>query len=449
MAGGGRAAAKRVLEQVVYRGKAANGAAASCASNGWRPSPAGRAIVSRSFATKPLPGMWIPALLYEPEKLVGQSPGDPECQRPFRARESVLPKQIRCINQAKRGMLALNVEWLGMGNSAPRLQPRPHEPARPVRHQRPGPVLPLDEAEPRSPFELGAYRPRPGGRDRTLGRRLADDLHQLARHSREAGRARGRLFELPHAAQHLKDLGDSEQTPNDLATVVDYTHLTAMMAPRPTLLTYNAKDNCCFEAGLRAAEPLLEAAGPRSGSSERRMRFAPTSTTIRARTTTSKTTAKPSTACWAILLPRRPDFNAKEIPSDEEVKTAEELFVELPEKNQDFNSLALQLAADLPAEAELPRAKAAAIQWQRAGRARLAKIVRAKDYKVVASQRATESEADLKASFWWLEMDDSWTVPAVGAGAANPRGTAVLIADSGRAAAAEQAGSCWRTAFEL
>ena len=25
------------------------------------------------------------------------------------------PKQLRCINQAKRGMLALNVEWLGMG----------------------------------------------------------------------------------------------------------------------------------------------------------------------------------------------------------------------------------------------------------------------------------------------------------------------------------------------
>ena len=24
-------------------------------------------------------------------------------------------KQVRCINQAKRGMLALNVEWLGMG----------------------------------------------------------------------------------------------------------------------------------------------------------------------------------------------------------------------------------------------------------------------------------------------------------------------------------------------
>src|SRR5439155_18941311 len=60
---------------------------------------------------------------------------------------------------------------------------------------------------------------------------------------------------------YFEDLGDSEQTPCDLATVVDYTHLTAMMAPRPTLLTFNAKDNCCF-ASPHAMEPLIAAAAP-------------------------------------------------------------------------------------------------------------------------------------------------------------------------------------------
>ncbi len=34
-----------------------------------------------------------------------------------------------------------------------------------------------------------------------------------------------------------------------------------MLAPRPTLLTYNAKDNCCFASG-HALPPLLEAARP-------------------------------------------------------------------------------------------------------------------------------------------------------------------------------------------
>src|SRR3954452_10148284 len=62
-------------------------------------------------------------------------------------------------------------------------------------------------------------------------------------------------------ARNFSDLGDSEQTPCDLATVTDYAQLTAMMAPRPTLLTFNAKDNCCFAAG-HALPPLLEAARP-------------------------------------------------------------------------------------------------------------------------------------------------------------------------------------------
>src|SRR5262249_27080245 len=61
--------------------------------------------------------------------------------------------------------------------------------------------------------------------------------------------------------RHLNDLGDSEQTPCDLATVADYTHLTAMRAPRPTLLTFNSKDNCCFESGY-ALPPLMDAATP-------------------------------------------------------------------------------------------------------------------------------------------------------------------------------------------
>src|SRR5262249_10813592 len=57
------------------------------------------------------------------------------------------------------------------------------------------------------------------------------------------------------------DLGDSEQTPTDMATVADYDHFTAMLAPRPALLTYNAKDDCCFQSA-HALPPLLEAARP-------------------------------------------------------------------------------------------------------------------------------------------------------------------------------------------
>ena len=51
-------------------------------------------------------------------------------------------------------------------------------------------------------------------------------------------------------SRHFSDLGDSEQTPNDLATVTDYAVMTAMMAPRPLLLTFNEKDDCCFAASF-------------------------------------------------------------------------------------------------------------------------------------------------------------------------------------------------------
>ncbi len=55
------------------------------------------------------------------------------------------------------------------------------------------------------------------------------------------------------------DLGDSEQTAVDIGQYVDYTHFTAMLAPRPSLLMYNASDSCCFRADY-ALSPLLKAA---------------------------------------------------------------------------------------------------------------------------------------------------------------------------------------------
>ena len=431
---------KRVLQQVVYVGKAAQWRRGELRVQWLETVAGGPGYRIKKLRFEAAPGMWIPALLYEPEKLSGKVPAILNVNGHSPEGKAYVPKQHRCINQAKRGMLALNVEWLGMGqlrtpgfNHASMNQ------------------LDLCGASGLAPFHLSMKRSLDlllslehtdpdrvavtglsGGGWQTIFISALDTRVKLA--VPVAGYSSYRT-----RTQHLKDLGDSEQTPNDLATLVDYTHLTAMMAPRPTLLTYNAKDNCCFEAGY-ALEPLLEAARPA---------FSLYGALDALR---SHVNSDPGTHNYeqdnrealyrmlgAFFYPDDPELDTKEIPSDEEVKTAEELFVELPEKNQDFNSLALQLAADLPAEAELPRAKEAAIKWQRAGRARLAKIVRAKDYEVDASERASEAAPDLKASFWWLEMDDSWTVPAAVLEPANPRRTAVLIADSGRAAAAEQA----------
>ena len=63
-----------------------------------------------------LPGLWIPALLYEPEKLSGRVPAvlnvNGHVGAPGKAVEY---KQKRCINFARQGMLALSLEWLACG----------------------------------------------------------------------------------------------------------------------------------------------------------------------------------------------------------------------------------------------------------------------------------------------------------------------------------------------
>ena len=47
-----------------------------------------------------------------------------------------------------------------------------------------------------------------------------------------------------------QDTGDIEQNATDLLRGQDYSTLTAMRAPKPTLLIYNAEDECCFRAPL-------------------------------------------------------------------------------------------------------------------------------------------------------------------------------------------------------
>ena len=51
-------------------------------------------------------------------------------------------------------------------------------------------------------------------------------------------------------AKDFGDIGDVEQSATDLFDGRDYTWLAALMAPRPTLLVYNAEDDCCFRAPM-------------------------------------------------------------------------------------------------------------------------------------------------------------------------------------------------------
>src|SRR4029077_18588138 len=77
--------------------------------------PGGPGDRIRKLRYEVAPGWWIPALLYEPDKLAGKVPVFLNVNGHDPVGKATEYKQMRCINQAKRGIIALNVEWLGMG----------------------------------------------------------------------------------------------------------------------------------------------------------------------------------------------------------------------------------------------------------------------------------------------------------------------------------------------
>lgn len=439
-----------VLERVVYRGEAARWRDAATKVE-WRETiDGGPGYRIKKLRYEALPGLWVPALLYEPEKLSGRVPGILNVNGHTSLGKQYPPKQIRCINQAKRGMLAMNIEWVGMGQLS----------TGGFSHARMN-QLDLCGTSGLAPFYLCMKR----GLDVLCGLENTDPQRVAVTGLSGGGWQTIILSSLdtrvtltnPVAGyssfltrtRHFKDLGDSEQTPNDLATVADYTHLTAMMAPRPTLLTYNAKDDCCFESGY-ALQPLLDAAGPM-------FRLFDKADSLR-----SHVNQEPGTHNYEVdnrqalyrmlgdfFFAGRTDFDAKEIPSDSEVKTAEQLKVELPEPNEDFHTLALSLSRTLPRGDELPQDAAAASGWQTELRKRLREVVRAKDYKMIATESGRETKGDVTAVYWRLMLDSDWTVPVVELTGQRAEKPAILVADGGRQAAAPNASQLLKDGYRV
>jgi hypothetical protein len=134
----------------------------------------------------------------------------------------------------------------------------------------------------------------------------------------------------------------------------------------------------------------------------------------------------------------RPDVTAVEIPSDKEVKTPDQLKVPLPKENGDFNSLARRLMTPLPRDARLPSSREEISPWQEERRSVLRKVVRARSMDVAAVTIGKRKVDAFTQTDYWLRVGGAWTLPAVEFAPANPRGDVVVIADEGRATAAEE-----------
>jgi hypothetical protein len=420
-----------VLDQVVFRGEAAKWRDAAGKVEWLETIEGGEGYKIKKLRYEAVPGLWIPALLYEPAKLDGKMPVFLNVNGHDGAGKVAPYKQIRCINMAKRGIIALNLEWLGMG-------------------QLRGPgfshyklnQLDLCGTSGVAPFYLSMKR----GLDILLAHEHADParvgvaglsgggwqtivISSLDPRVTLANPVAGYSSFLTRVHNH-SDLGDSEQTPVDLAATGDYAHLTAMLAPRVALLTYNEKDNCCF-AAPHALPPLLEAARPvyrllaKAENLHDHINYDPGDHNFE---------RDNREALYKIIgrhwYPDDAAFSASEIDSQTEVKTAEQLKVDLPDDNLDLQKLAAQLMGNLPAAAK-------------ADRQALRSVLRLPDKTrtVKATPAAENSPSTIgqtTVALWRVQLGDDWTVPAVEFVQDRSQGLSIVISDGGRATASDQ-----------
>ncbi len=105
---------QQLLNEVVLRGEGRKWAEAKTRVE-WLDVLPGNGYRIKRLRYEVVPGLWIPALLYEPAKLTGKVPVILNTNGHEGTGVANDYIQIRCINEAKKGALALNFEWLGMG----------------------------------------------------------------------------------------------------------------------------------------------------------------------------------------------------------------------------------------------------------------------------------------------------------------------------------------------
>jgi hypothetical protein len=418
---------QQVLDEIIFRG----------APEEWRNWKAkavwgdtmetGKEYRIKKLRYEALPGLWISALLYEPD--LPQEGGVAEkTPAVLNVNGHVGPpgkgidyEQIRCINLAKRGILALHPEWLFFGE----LQGEDYA------HNRLS-YLDLCGVSGVSVFYL-AMR---GGLDVLVDHPSTDPervamtglsgggwqtiiLSSLDTRIRLAVPNAGYIGLTPRT-EHPGDIGDLEQNPTDLVSIADYTHLTALLAPRPALLIYNVKDDCCFEAH-RARPSVFDPLIPFYRLFEAEADFEYHENIL------------PGTHNYDLdnrqvfydflyrhFLPNH-EVNLEELHSEEEIHTPEELYTGLPDKNANLQTLALEFLGSLPSPG-LPKDAET-----------LRRVLRAEPLEAEAQVVKREEADGVQASLYRIEVGQRWTIPAVVVSKEDFRETVIAISDGGRA----------------
>lgn len=374
------AEAKRIREhllaEVVFHGWPKDWVSAPSRFEDLGPIPAGKGYRLRKLRYEVVPGFYSTAILYEPEVIQGKVPAVLNVMGHYgpigKADEAY---QTFCINEALRGMMALNLEWIGMGELT----------AKGNEHGFAG-NLDLVGANGVGLFYLEMRRGLDylwdnsqvdqkriavtglsGGGWQTIVLSGLDERVNVSIPVAGYTSLEGRLALAP-----ITEAGDIEQNPTDFVVGQDYSTLTAMRAPRPTLLINNAEDTCCFRAPL--VKPyIFEAVIPffRLYGAEDAFQFYE-NTDISAHNY-GLSNRQQAYRFFAKYF----DLPAadREIPVGQDIKSYSELAVGLPKENQTILGLARSMAQQIarPAIPTDPSEKSA---WANSRRGKLKQVIR-------------------------------------------------------------------------
>ncbi|MGH9468927.1 MAG: alpha/beta hydrolase family protein [Terriglobia bacterium] len=243
----------RVLQNVVYHGWPSAWVSSSPDFQDLGTVPTAQGYTLHKLRYEIVPGFYTTALLYEPSPLHGRVPAVLDVMGHFPAlgnKEEF--EQKLCINQALKGMIALNPEWIDMGEL--NTKGNQHEFAASLDlvgmngvglfylAMRRG--LDYLARDPNVDASRIAVTGLSGGGWETITLSTLDPRVNVSIPVAGYTTLEGRFERLPG------EPGDNEQNPTDFLVGQDYSTLTAIRAPRPALLIYNAEDNCCFRAPL-------------------------------------------------------------------------------------------------------------------------------------------------------------------------------------------------------
>ena len=413
---------QQILDQVIWRGVPAS----------WRERPASVEWEStierqgyriRKLRYEALPRLWIPALLYEPTTLTGRVPAVLNVNGHVVEGKSVEYKQRRCIELARRGALALNIEWLGMGQLKTHGMSHNHlakldlcgTSGLSVFYLAMERGLDLLCDHPHADQDRIAMTGLSGGGWQTIMLSGLDTRIDLAVPVAGHSSLRQRLA-------HVNSIGDLEQIPTDFGSTADYVHLNALLAPRPALMIYNARDDCCFVANtvrtntFDPVQPLYDLSGHGDN-----LAF--------------YINDVPGTHNYE--LDNRNQFyrflahhfglatsGAKESVAESEVLDDKALDVPLPANGVDFNRLAHELATDLP-----KRVQALDRTEQRAA---LRDLLRFAPVAAVSEHLMGPLPCNgFSVRAMHFRTADGWRIPAIIAEGSRPSLQTVLIGDIG------------------